>query len=74
MTDTLKHNDPAIEELMKDAVTTYMLDNFNIEDRLRAAVQKIATELLEDELAALRERAARTKMPNLEAEDVLVAA
>lgn len=61
MTDTLDQNDPAIEELMKDAITSYMLDNFEIEDRLKAAVQKMAEEVLAKELAALRERVAKAK-------------
>ncbi|NLS03264.1 hypothetical protein HGP14_07750 [Rhizobium sp. P32RR-XVIII] len=74
MTDTLEHNDPAIEELMKDAITTYMLDSFNIEDRLRTAVQKIAEELLAEELAALRGRAARAKTSDLQDGEMLVAA
>ncbi|MGO7761993.1 hypothetical protein ACC761_30525 [Rhizobium ruizarguesonis] len=61
MTDTLEQNDPAIEELMKDAITSYMLESFEVEDRLKAAVRKIAEELLAKELAALRERAAKAK-------------
>lgn len=59
MTDTPKQNDPAIEELMKDAITSYMLDRFDVEDRLKAAVQQIAVELLAEEMAALRKKAAQ---------------
>jgi len=74
MTDTLEQNDPAIEELMKDAITSYMLDSFGVEDRLKAAVQKIAVELLAEELAALREKVARAKLAYIQVEDVLTAA
>ncbi|MEX2696367.1 hypothetical protein [Rhizobium mongolense] len=61
MTDTPKQNDPAIEELMKDAITSYMLDRFDVEDRLKAAVQQIAVELLAKEMAALRKKVAKAK-------------
>ncbi|MBB4276991.1 hypothetical protein [Rhizobium mongolense] len=74
MTDTLEQNDPAIEELMKDAITSYMLDSFEVEDRLKTAVQKIAVELLAEELAALREKVAKAKSSNFQAGDVLTAA
>jgi histone H3/H4 len=74
MTDTLEQNDLAIEELMKDAITSYMLDSFEVEDRLKAAVQKIAVELLAEELAALREKVARAKSAYIQVEDVLTAA
>lgn len=59
MIDTPKQNDPAIEELMKDAITSYMLDRFDVVDRLKAAVQQIAVELLAEEMAALRKKAAQ---------------
>ncbi|MDQ0564313.1 hypothetical protein QO004_006131 [Rhizobium mesoamericanum] len=61
MTDTLEQNDTAIEELMKDAITSYMLDSFEVEDRLKAAVQKIAVELLTEELTALRKKVAKAR-------------
>ncbi|CAN7602454.1 hypothetical protein LJR255_004448 [Pararhizobium sp. LjRoot255] len=61
MTDILEENDPAIEELMKDAITSYMLDSFEVEDRLKAIIQKIAVELLAEELAALRHKAAKAR-------------
>ena len=74
MTYAPEQNDPAIEELMKDAITSYMLDNFEIEDRLKAAVQKIAVELLAEELAALRGKAAKAKASDLRVGEALVAA
>ncbi|WP_028748192.1 hypothetical protein [Rhizobium mesoamericanum] len=74
MTDTLEQNDPAIEELMKDAITSYMLDSFGIEDRLKEVIQKIAVELLVEELAALRQKVARAKLAYIQVEDVLTAA
>ncbi|MBB4230620.1 hypothetical protein [Rhizobium mongolense] len=74
MTDTLEQNDPAIEELMKDAITSYMLDSFEVEDRLKTAVQKIAVELLAEELAALRKKVAKAKSSYIQAGDVLTAA
>ncbi|MBB3139085.1 hypothetical protein FHS26_006866 [Rhizobium pisi] len=74
MTDTLEQDDPAIEELMKDAITSYMLDNFEVEDRLKAAVQKMAVELLAEELAALREKVAKAKSSYIQAGDTLTAA
>lgn len=74
MTYAPEQNDPAIEELMKDAITTYMLDSFEVEDRLRAAVQKIAVELLMEELAALRGKAAKAKVPCLQDGNMLKAA
>ncbi|MBX4862336.1 hypothetical protein G9X64_00450 [Rhizobium sophorae] len=74
MTDTLEQNDPAIEELMKDAITSYMLDSFEVEDRLKAAVQKMAVELLAEELAALREKVAKAKSSYIQVGDVLTAA
>jgi hypothetical protein len=61
MTDIPEENDPAIEELMKDAITSYMLDSFEVEDRLKAIIQKIAVELLAEELAALRHKAAKAR-------------
>ncbi|MGZ2488195.1 hypothetical protein ACVITL_006780 [Rhizobium pisi] len=74
MTDTLEQDDPAIEELMKDAITSYMLDSFEVEDRLKAAVQKIAVELLEEELAALRAKVAKVKSSYIEVGDALTVA
>ncbi|MBW9063058.1 hypothetical protein JNB71_06975 [Rhizobium herbae] len=74
MTDTPEQNDPAIEELMKDAITSYMLDRFEMEDRLKAAVQKIAVELLTEEMAALREKAARAKASYFPAAEIWTAA
>jgi hypothetical protein len=68
-----EQNDPALEELMKDAITAYMLDSFEVEDRLRAAVQKIAVELLMEELTALRERAAEAKVSHLQDGDMKAA-
>jgi hypothetical protein len=56
MSDIIEY-DQAIEQFMKDAVTSYMLDCFEIEGRLKAAVHKIADELLAEKLAALREGA-----------------
>ncbi|CCM78245.1 hypothetical protein [Rhizobium mesoamericanum] len=74
MADTLEQNDPAIEELMKDAIISYMLDNFGVEDRLKAVVQKVAVELLVEELAILREKVARAKLAYIPVEDVWTAA
>ncbi|APO73420.1 hypothetical protein AM571_CH00572 [Rhizobium etli 8C-3] len=74
MTDTPEENDTAIEELMKDAITSYMLDVFDVEDRLKAAVQKIAAELLAEELAALRAKVAKAKLSYIQVGDVLTAA
>ena len=74
MTDTLEQDDPAIEEQMKDAITSYMLDNFEVEDRLKAAVQKIAVELLAEELAALRAKVAKAQSSYIQAGDTLTAA
>ncbi|MGO7209513.1 hypothetical protein ACC817_20310 [Rhizobium ruizarguesonis] len=74
MTDTMERNDPAIEELMKEAITSYMLDSFEVEDRLKAAVQKIAVELLAEELAALREKVAKAKSSYIKVGDMLTAA
>ncbi|TCU31783.1 hypothetical protein [Rhizobium azibense] len=74
MTDTPEENDTAIEELMKDAIASYMLDVFDVEDRLKAAVQKIAAELLAEELAALRAKVAKAKLSYIQVGDVLTAA
>ncbi|WSH63958.1 hypothetical protein U8Q05_20335 [Rhizobium ruizarguesonis] len=74
MTDTLEQNDPAIEELMKDAITSYMLDRFEVEDRLKAAVQKLAVELLAEELTALRAKVAKAKSSYVQVGDALTAA
>jgi hypothetical protein len=74
MTDIREENDPAIEELMKDAITGYMLDSFEIEDRLKAIVQKIAVELLAAELAALRHKAAKARGSFLQVGEVPAAA
>ncbi len=74
MTYAPEQNDPAIEELMKDAITSYMLDSFDIEDRLKAAVKKIAVELLAEELAALRGKAAKAKVSDLQVGEALAAA
>ena len=74
MSDPLEQNDPAIEELMKDALTNYMLDSLDIEDRLRAAVRTIALKLLTEELAALRERAGMAKASHPRVGDTLKAA
>lgn len=74
MTYAPERNDPAIEELLKDAITTYMLDSFEIEDRLKAAVQKIAVELLAEELAALRGKAAKASASDLQVGEALAAA
>ncbi len=70
MTHTPTQNDPAIEELMKDAITSYMLDRFDVEDRLKVAVQQIALEMLAEEMATLRKKAAKAKTPYLLATDV----
>lgn len=74
MTIIREENDPAIEELMKDAITSYMLDSFEIEDRLKAIVQKIAVELLAAELAALRRKAAKARGSFLQVGEVPAAA
>jgi len=74
MTDTQTQNDPAIEELMKDAITSYMLDRFDVVDRLKVAVQQVALELLAEEMAMLRKKAATAKARYPVATDVSVAA
>ncbi|CDM62323.1 MULTISPECIES: hypothetical protein [Rhizobium] len=74
MTDPLEHDDPAIEEMFADAVACFLLDRFEVEDRLKAAVQKIALELVAEELAALRDKAAKIKLSYVQVDDVLTAA
>jgi hypothetical protein len=74
MSDTPEENDPAIEELMKDAITSYMLDSFEVEDRLKAVIQKIAVEVLAEEIAALRHKAAKARALFIQVGEVSAAA
>ncbi|WP_458386907.1 hypothetical protein [Rhizobium pisi] len=70
MSDTSDQNDPAIEEMLKGAITCYMLDRLNVENRLKAVVQQIAVDLLAEEVAALRAKAAIARASYLPSADI----
>ncbi len=71
MSDTSNQNDSAFEEMLKDAITCYMLDRLEVQERLKAVVQQIAVDLLAEEIAALRAKAAIARAPFLPSADEL---